>query len=337
AMIPYPSTRDYRNVLPYVPGVITDSSGQAHIAGSSTQQIQDYLDGFEVSQPASGSLALRVNPDSLRRLDVQRSRYSALLGKGSGGAIDLAVLDGDNRFRFGATDFIPTFQNVKGFQLNNWTPRAYVSGPLERNKVWFTLSHEGELDNNVVKELPAGADSNNVGRTADLARLHMNLTSGNVLTLSALVNVADSEHGGITTFDPVSVSNNTHNKLYVFTLKDQTTVAKGTLLEFGVAYHRSDNTLFPQGTDAYVFTPTGRTGNYFQTIGNTSDRVQGFSNLFLKPWHRHQITLGGRLDRVLFEQSASRVPIEFVDANHVLLRQIVFQNAPPLSLDTVEA
>jgi hypothetical protein len=337
AMIPYPSTRDYRNVLPYVPGVITDSSGQAHIAGSSTQQIQDYLDGFEVSQPASGSLALRVNPDSLRRLDVQRSRYSALLGKGSGGAIDLAVLDGDNRFRFGATDFIPTFQNVKGFELNNWTPRAYVSGPVVRNKVWFTVSHEGELDNNVVKELPAGADTNNVWRIADLARLHMNLTPGNVLTASGLVNVVDSEHGGITIFDPYSVSNNTHGKLYMFTLKDQATVAKGTLFEFGAAYHRTDNTLFPQGTAPYVFTPTGRTGNYFQTIGNMSDRVQGFSNLFLKPWRRHQITLGGRLDRVVFQQSASRGPIEFVDSNNVLLRQIVFQNAPPFSLDTVEA
>src|SRR5260370_36413490 len=136
-----------------MPGVIADSSGQVHVGGASTQQIQDYVDGFEVSQPGGGALQVRVNPDSWRKLEVVRSRYTAMFGKGSGGAIDLAIQDGDNRFRFRATDFLPTFQNVKGFQLNNWTPRAYVSGPLVRNKVWFTLSHEGELANNVVKEL----------------------------------------------------------------------------------------------------------------------------------------------------------------------------------------
>jgi len=80
---------------------------------ASTQEIQDYLDGFEVSQPASGALSVRLNPDSLRKIDVRSSRYSAQFGKGSGGLVDLQVQDGDNRFRVNATDFVPTFQNVK--------------------------------------------------------------------------------------------------------------------------------------------------------------------------------------------------------------------------------
>ncbi|HEV8494282.1 MAG TPA: carboxypeptidase-like regulatory domain-containing protein, partial [Candidatus Angelobacter sp.] len=154
--IPYPTTRDYRNVLPYIPGVISDR-GQIHIAGASTQEIQDYLDGFEVSQPATGALAVRLNPDSLRKIDVRSSRYSAQFGKGSGGLVDLQVQDGDNRFRINATDFFPTFQNVKGIHLNNWTPRGYFSGPLVRDKVWFDISHEGETDYNIIKELPDGA------------------------------------------------------------------------------------------------------------------------------------------------------------------------------------
>ena len=126
SIIPYPTTRDYRNVLPYIPGVLADSAGQIHVAGSSTQEIQDYLDGFEVSQPAGGALSVRVNPDSLRKIDVQSSRYSPRFGKGSGGLTDLEIQDGDNHLRFNATDFIPTFQNVKGLHFNNWTPRAYL-------------------------------------------------------------------------------------------------------------------------------------------------------------------------------------------------------------------
>jgi hypothetical protein len=340
AIIPYPTTRDYRNVLPYMPGVIADTSGQIHVAGSETQQVQDYMDGFEVSQPAGGALAVRVNPDSLRKIDVLSTRYAALYGKGSGGLTDLAIQDADNHLRFNATDFIPTVQNVKGIQFNNWTPRAYVSGPIVRDKAWFTLSHEGENDHNIVKQLPDGADTNTVWRTSDLARLRFNPTPGNVLTLSALVNLFESKHSGISPFDPISVSTNVHAPLFVLTAKDQLTIAQSTLLEFGAGIHRNQVSSFPQGFANYVFTPTGRTGNFFETNGSTSYRTQGFSNLYLKPlkhFGTHQLTLGGRVDRVELRQILFRVPTQFVDQNNALLRQVTFQNAPAFSLSTLES
>jgi hypothetical protein len=340
SMIPYPSTRDYRNVLPYIPGVIADFSGQIHVAGGSTQQVQDYLDGFEVGQPASGTLAVRVNPDSLRKVAVLSSRYSAMFGKGSAGLTDFEIQDGDNHFRVNATDFLPTFQNVKGIQFNNWTPRAYFSGPLVRNKAWFTLSHEGENDLNVVKELPDGADTNTVWRTSDLARLRVNLTPGNVLTASGLVNLLHSQNSGISAFDPVSVSTDNHSTLYVLTLKDQITLGGRTLLEFGAGYHRTNNSSFPQGFSPYVLTPTGRTGNFFQTTGSSSDRTQAFTNLYLQPLKflgSHQVTVGARVDRVVLRQTISRVHIQFTDANNALLRQITFQNGSENHLNTLES
>ena len=158
---------------------------------------------------------------------MRSSRYSPQFGKGSGGLVDLQVQDGDNRFRFNATDFFPTFQNVKGFQLNNWTPRGYFSGPLVKDKLWFDISHEGEVDYNIIKELPEGADTNRLWRTADLGRLRMNLTPGNVLTASAVLNLQDSQNSGISAFDPVSVSLHNHNYLYLLGLKDQITIAQG--------------------------------------------------------------------------------------------------------------
>jgi len=54
----------------------------------------------------------------------------------------------------------------------------------------------------------------------------MNLTPGNVLTASALLDLFDSDHAGISPFDPQPVSFNQHSTLYVATLKDQLTLAK---------------------------------------------------------------------------------------------------------------
>jgi hypothetical protein len=338
--IPYSSTRDYRNVLPYIPGVIADTGGQIHVAGAITQEIQDYLDGFEVSQPVSGSLGVRLNPDSLRKIDVRSSRYSAQFGKGSGGLVDLQVQDGDNRLRMNATDFIPTIQTVKGLQLNNWTPRAYVSGPIVRDKIWFDLSHEGETDYNVIKELPDGADTNRLWRAADLARIRMNLTPGNVLTLNALLNVQDSQHSGISAFDPFSVSADSHSHLLLFGLKDQITVARDTLVEFGAALHRGQGSFLPMGDLPYVLAPEGRSGNYYLTNRNYYSRTQAFTNLFLRPWKfagKHQFTVGGRADRVIYHAKIDRGPIEFLDENHAMVRELTFTPTSAFGLSTTEA
>jgi hypothetical protein len=337
--IPYPTTRDYRGVLAYIPGVVGDR-GQIHIAGASTQEIQDYLDGFEVSQPASGALSVRLNPDSLRKIDVRSSRYSAQFGKGSGGLVDLQVQDGDNHFRVNATDFVPTFQIVKGLHLNSWTPRAYFSGPLVRDKLWFDISHEGETDNNIIKELPEGADTNHLWRTADLGRLRMNLTPGNVLTASTVLNMQDSQNSGISAFDPVSVSVHNHNYLYLLGLKDQITIARDTLLEFGGAFHRNKASSLPQGDLPYILAPSGRTGNYFVRNENISTRTQGFANLYLRPWKlagTHQFTVGGRADRVLYHAQINRGTVDFVDGNGAVTRQLTFANTPGFSLSTVES
>jgi hypothetical protein len=340
ADIPFFHTRDYRNALPYIPGVISDGFGQIHVAGGSTQQTQDYLDGFEISQPAGGTLAVRVNPEALRKIDIESSRTSAQYGKGSAGVLNLQAQDGDNRFRFNATDFIPTLQTVKGITLNTWTPRAYFSGPIIRDRLWFDISHAGENDINIIKELPSGADRNTQWLTADLARLRLNLGERNVLTATTLVNLADSNNSGISALDPVSTTTNQDSSINFFALKDQITLARDTLLEFGAGTQITQTTVRPQGTLPYVFTPTGRTGNFFEFSQGRSERTQGFTNLYIRPvqWlGSHQFTLGGRVDRVIFHDLVSRSQIQFTDQTNTLLRQIAFTNAPGFSVNTLES
>jgi len=57
--IPYPVTRDYRNVLNYIPSVVNDLTGQPHVAGAETYETLALLDGFNVTQPANGQLLIR--------------------------------------------------------------------------------------------------------------------------------------------------------------------------------------------------------------------------------------------------------------------------------------
>jgi len=340
ADIPYPTTRDYRNILRFLPGVISDNGGQIHIAGGSQSQTQDYLDSFEVSNPAGGGLGLRLNPDALRKISIDSSRYSAQFGKGSGGLVSLDTQDGDNKFRLSGADFVPTLQSVKGLHLNNWTPRGYFSGPVVRSRAWFMLSHEGENDLNIIRELPAPDDANRVWRTSDEAKFKLSLTPRNTLMASVIANLFDSDRAGISPFNPASATVNQDSGLYVLTLKDQISIAKDSLLEFGVGEFYSRSTEVPQGTGPLVVTPLTNLGNFYRISHNWAERLQGISNLYLHPirWHgAHQLAFGGQLDRVAYHQLFVRGPVFFTDVNGITARQEFFQNVPAFTLHSVES
>ena len=329
--IPYPTTRDYRNVLPYIPGVIQDFFGQPHIAGGQTQQTQSYLDGFEMSQPAGGALVMRVSPDALQRIQVDASRYSAQYGKGSAGVLALDTKSADNKYRFSFVDFIPTVQNVKGLNFNNWTPRGSFSGPIVKDKLWFYIAHESENDLNIVKEQPSGADTNNIFRTSDLVKLQFSPSARNTINVFGLFNNLDSDRNGISAIVPAETSVDTEQTNLLTGIKDDFLLSKDFLLDFGFGVQRFHGSDQPLSTAPFVITPTTESGGFFEFDDGRSSRTQGFANLFLPPVHaygRHEFKIGVQADQlhdsILFIRSTAST----VDSNEVLTRQTTFQNVP---------
>ena len=87
--LPFEVPRDIRYALPMLPGVLQDSTGQLHLDGSSTRQISDQLDGFDMTDPVTGLFEMRVSVDALRSVEVEASRYPVEDGKGAGGILSL--------------------------------------------------------------------------------------------------------------------------------------------------------------------------------------------------------------------------------------------------------
>ncbi len=73
--LPYSVTRDIRYALPLLPGVLQDAFGQLHVAGASTREVVDQLDGFNITDSGTGQFNMRVNVDAIRAVDVSSSRY----------------------------------------------------------------------------------------------------------------------------------------------------------------------------------------------------------------------------------------------------------------------
>ncbi len=157
--VPYPTSRDIRNLLPFYPGVVQDATGQVHVAGSETWATLDTLDGFDIRSPISGLLAMRVSADAVRSIDEETTRYPVEFGRSTGGVVAFYTGMGDNTFRFNATDFLPSFHDTMEFASISSFPALPFPDRSMRNRAWFFDGLEAEYDDIYIQELPQGADT----------------------------------------------------------------------------------------------------------------------------------------------------------------------------------
>ncbi len=338
--LPFGVPRDIRYALPLLPGVLQDAFSQVHIDGSSTRQILDNLDGFNITDPTTGLFNMRVSVDALRSASVECSRYPVEFGKGSGGVVDLTTGMGDDHFRYSATDFVPSVQHKKGLHFNTFTPRGGISGPLRKGKAWFLDAFDGEYDLNIVNELPQGADQNPAWRINNIAKTQVNLTSANILTTEFVVNQFGSDHVGISRFNPQETTVNEKSSAYLIGFKDQALLSGGNLLETGVAFSTFYDAFHPLGTQMYVVNPEGSSGNYFESLQNRASRLQAIVNLIIPAHHwlgAHEFKVGMDLDRITDRQAAERGPIQVLREDGTLSRRITFTGAAPFTRNNFEA
>ncbi|HUK23392.1 MAG TPA: carboxypeptidase regulatory-like domain-containing protein [Terriglobales bacterium] len=313
--IPYPTTRDYRKVLGFIPTVVPDASGQPHVAGQETYETRTLLDGFDVTQPANGQLLVRVSTDAFRSIEVEPGREPAEYGKASGGVLALNTGIGDDHLRFSATDFTPSFQNKKGWTLDSVTPRFAVSGPMRKGKMWFYNAGDGEYDNIVIPELPNGVDTDGYWRVGDLLKLQTNLSARNIFTTSFVINHLRDEHDGLSPQNPAPATPVDAESAYAASAKDQYYFSGGELLETGFGFDRYDLGFTPLGSLPYFMAPGSNGGNYYLNASTQAEREQLLANLYLPAhqWHgRHDIKAGIDLDRLGYEARFTRQPISFL-------------------------
>lgn len=339
-MVPYPSTHDYRKALPLIPGVLADASDQIHLGGSATHQVFDQLDDFNIRHPVTGLLTMRISPDALRAIEAQSSRSSAQYGKGSGGTLSLTSSMGDDRYRFSATNFIPSLQNRKGLHFNEWTPRATFSGPLLKKKAWFFDGAGGTYTLTIVPELPDGADRASSWRVDNLLKAQVNVTERNILTVSFLSNNFHSGNNGLSRFEPQETTTNLDGHAYLAMVKDQLYAANGALFEIGFAVNQFHDNEQPRGNLPYRISPEGTSGNFFRTSNANARRFQWIANLTLPlaQWRgTHEIKFGTDLDRITFKQSNIRNPIFIVREDGTLSRLSTFVGGASFSRRNFES
>jgi hypothetical protein len=338
--VPYPTSRDIRNLLSFYPGVVQGESGQVHVAGSETWATLDLLDGFDIRSPVSGNLALRVSADAVRSIDQESTRYPVEYGKSTGGVIALYTGMGDNRFRFNATNFVPSFEAKNGIRFDKFVPRFTFSGPLVRDRAWFSDGLDLEYDNIYITELPENANSNDLIRGSNLLKVQANLTPANIVTAGLLANAYHSPYEGISPLVPQQSTVKRNTLVWMPYVREQHTFSRGALLDAGVSFLRIRDGSEPHPDGPFRVTPEKYLGSYFDRLTGRSQRVEGNAALYLGPRHwrgQHDVKVGIDLDRVGYDQRESLAAVEYLREDGTLLRRSTWPVASSSALHNVEA
>lgn len=337
--IPYQTSRDIRYLLPFNPGVVQDATVQVHAAGSETWETLDEIDGFDVRSPIHGVLSMRVSPDAVRTIDVETTRYPVEFGRTTGGVIAFYTGMGDNKFRFNATNFVPSFRSLNGVRFDKFVPRFTFSGPLVRNRSWFYDGLETEYDNIYIAELPSNANTDQLVRGSNLFKVQANLTPSNILTGGLLFNDYHSPYDGISSLTPQQSTTKRNTTVWFPYLRDKWSLSGGALFDIGISGVCFHDGYEPHGNAPYQVTPELPSGSYFENLTGRSQREQGTAALYLPPRHwvgQHDLKFGLDLDHVGYNENIVRAPISYLREDKTLLRQSVFSATAPFTLNNVE-
>jgi hypothetical protein len=338
--IPYSSSHSLVNAISLIPGIVQDQTGTLHFNGSSANQVLYVLNGFNITDPATGMFETRVGLEGIQSIQYQSGRYSPEFGKGSAGVLAIQTANGTDDFRYTATDFIPGINIQQGVRLGNWYPRVGISGPIVKGRAWFADNFDGEYDETLITGLPKGENTAS-GRTgSNLLHAQENVTASNILYADFLVTLNNQGRVGLGPLDPISTTTDLRGHQYFVSLRDQIYLGAGVLLELGYAHNDFSNRQTPQGQELYVISTTGRSGNYFVNSNQGSSRDEGIVNAYLPDFHfagTHEIRTGGDADHLNYSADFQRTGYEVLGINGELLSETLFQGAGLFHVPDTEA
>jgi hypothetical protein len=328
-----PSTRlKARESLPLLPSVVRGPDGLMQLGGARAHETPVLLDGFNVTDPATGNSSLNLPFESVRGVDALRDPMSVTYGDLLGGVVQIASRRGGDKFALGVQGVVPRPRfATPGFgRLEGIFPRVHASGPAANGAVHYMTAVEYDFERIPVPEVTQGQGPDIVERSATaFARVDIQTSPRNELTLEGVAFPGGTDSFGLSPRRNDESTPNLSARDLFGGVTDRFIIDQSSILtvQFGALVHDADMT--PHGSGTTYLSPAGWRGNWFSTLTRQASRLAAivtFERTTAIRGKTHDFTLGGRIAARKLTGRISNTPIVVEDFAGRPVRTVTFSS-----------
>ena len=318
---------NYQGALPLTPSIVRDVNGKDHIKGTRAGQDNYSVNGADVTDPVTGSLAFDIPLEAAANVHIEDNPYSAEFGKTTGGATNLETKSGGDRFKLSGARVFPTFHTIFGGKVDSFRPRITFEGPLIRRRLNFLQSFEYRFFRTYVPSLSAPRDNSTSEAFNSFTQIDSTINANNRLKLVVALFPEKKRYVGLNTFNPQSTTANTKQHGDLFTISEQSIFHDQSFLSSLLAFKTYALNVYGIGSQSLVVMPQGNRGSYFADTKRSAQRWQWQEQYFMRLLSaagQHSIKIGTEIDITKASAAFNFRSIEIRRADETLSEQISF-------------
>jgi len=326
-----PSSRlKARESLPLLPSVVRGPDGLMQLGGARAHESPVLLDGFNVTDPATGNSSLNLPFEAVRGVDALRDPMSVSYGDLLGGVVNVASRRGGDRFALGVQGVIPRPRFAQpGFgRLEGIFPRVHASGAAAGGRVHYIGAVEYDFERIPVPDVTQGEGPDIVEKSATVfGRIDMQVTPRNELTLEGVVFPGATDASGLSPRrDDEATPNLTARDLFGG-VTNRFVVDPSTILtvQLGALVHDAEMT--PHGSGTTYLSPSGWRGNWFSTLTRQASRIAAivtFERTAIIGSKTHDFTVGAKAASRRLSGRMTNTPVSVEDGQGRTVRTMMF-------------
>jgi hypothetical protein len=329
--------------LPLLPSVVRGRDGLLRIGGTRPHESSLWIDGFDVTDPVTGTTTIDLPDESVKGMGVVRDPVSATFSGVLGSMSSIETTTGGDHFTGGVQGFIPRPRLNRQYGLGHieaFFPRAYASGRIGIAHVFVSTEFNFERVPVPGVTSSSGGPASGATGVVSFARVDLALSARHSLTVDTLFMPASTSYAGLSPLQRPEASPDIRTQDLFVGVVDRFVLGPSQLLTVRVGWMGHGTAIAAGGSGAAVLSPAGWSQNWFSTVDTWGTRRSGsvtWDRAGISARGEHTVSLSGNFQLRSMSGTLTHQPIQIVDDFDRLMRLIQFASADRDSLAVHDA
>jgi hypothetical protein len=325
-----------RESLPLLPSVIRGTDGLLRLSGARPNDSPMLLDGFDVTDPATGATSITLAYEVVQGAEVLRDPMNVTYGDLMGALFKLETKPGPDHLT-GLQGFVPRprFQNPGFGRIEGIFPRYFMARAIGSGRARWFGAVEYNFERIVVPEVTQGSGPNSVEKSGSaFLRVDVEVSSRHHLTVHGLIFPSATDAQGLSPRRTEEASPNVSAEDMFAGLTTRSVLSPSTLLTVRAGVLSHDSRVKQGGGGPSRLSPAGWRDNWFARVTRTAVRYSLSATLdrtIQRGTGTHEVSAVGSIRPRRLRGSVMEDPVLVENESGDLVRSVHFGRSVALS------